>query len=416
VRRFWLSIVLVSPVFALCGIASAGAEPVHLSGITSPASAGVYDWGNEPTKGGLGSGSDLSVPTLASNTSQQTFTSIDAEDGFGYALETGGTVLSWGDNNDGQLGIGNKTQHAMSAVQVKDLSGVIQVDGGNDFGLALRDDGTVWAWGNGADGNMGNGTQSGDVTIPQQVPGLSDVVQVSAGDDHSLALLSNGTVMAWGANGSGQLGDGTFTLSPVPVAVSNLTGAVAISAGNLFSEALLSDGKVEAWGYNQFGQLGDGNTKQTRDLPVVVHDLTGVVQISAGGSQNTNGHSLALLSDGTVMAWGNDVDGQLCDGVLKKAVDSPVQVSGISDAAQVSAGGMHSMILDTSGDVFTCGSNAYGQLGDGTTTNESLPEEVMTGVTEISAGSLHSEALVPALSNASSAGASSTAGVRTTVG
>jgi alpha-tubulin suppressor-like RCC1 family protein len=396
VRRIWFPIV-VGPMLLLGGVAPAGATAAHRAAVTNPASPGVYDWGNEPTKGGLGSdrSSDLTLPTLVANTSRQTFESIDAEDGFGYALETDGSVLSWGDNNHGQLGIGNKKPHSMSAVQVKGLFDVTQVDGGDDFGLALEQNGTVFVWGNGQGGNMGNGTRSGDVTLPEQVPGLNHVVQVSAGDEHSLALLANGTVVAWGQNSYGQLGDGSFASSPVPVAVRDLNGVVAISAGNLFSEALLSNGTVEAWGFNKFGQLGDGNTAPKNDLPVPVEGLARVSQISAGGNQDTNGHSLALLSNGAVVAWGNDAQGQLCDGSSKSVVDVPVTLPWIFDVAEVSAGGSHSMILTHYGDVYTCGDNEYGQLGDGNTIDESDPQEVMTGVSQIFAGSLHSEALVP---------------------
>ena len=124
------------------------------------------------------------------------------------------------------------------------------------------------------------------------------MVAIAGGDSHSLALKSDGTVWAWGYNGCGQLGDGSTTNRLTPVQVSGLTGVVAIAGGGSHSLALKSDGTVWAWGCNDYGQLGDGTTTN-RLTPVQVSGLTGVVAIAGGGA-----HSLALKSDGTVWAWG----------------------------------------------------------------------------------------------------------------
>ncbi|MBM3496265.1 MAG: hypothetical protein FJX72_18380, partial [Armatimonadetes bacterium] len=150
-------------------------------------------------------------------------------------------------------------------------------------------------WGSTECGQVGDGP--GPVSQPVESL-LSDAVSVAAGDHHSLALKSDGTVWACGLNRYGQLGDGTTTDRAAPVAVSGLSGVVAVAAGEGHSLVLKSDGTVWAWGYNGYGQLGDGTTTH-RTAPVAVSGLSGLVSVAAG-----YGHSLAVKSDGAVWAWG----------------------------------------------------------------------------------------------------------------
>jgi alpha-tubulin suppressor-like RCC1 family protein len=189
-----------------------------------------------------------------------------------------------------------------------------------------------------------------------QIAGLTNVVQVSAGGAHSLALLSNGTVMAWGENNDGQLGTGSTKKDAKPKRIPGLSGVTAVSAGNLFSAALLKDGTVMTWGNNAYGQLGDGSTVNS-DVPVAVPGLSGVAQISAGGNLSTNGHMVALLNNGTVEAWGQNFYGQLGDGTTTSS-STPVVVGGsdpLSNVVAVSAGGMFSEALLSNGSVSVWG-------------------------------------------------------------
>jgi len=186
---------------------------------------------------------------------------------------------------------------------------------------------------------LGNGTTNNSST-PLQVPNLSQVVALAAGYGHSLALRSDGTVWAWGDNSYGQLGNGTTTNSSTPVQVSGLSGIVAISAGGYHSLALRSDGTVWAWGENSFGQLGNGTATDSY-TPVHVSSSSGIVAISAGGS-----HSLAVRSDGTVWAWGNNFAGELGNGTFTDS-STPVQVSGLSGVTAIAGGGYHSLALTT---------------------------------------------------------------------
>jgi len=297
-------------------------------------------------------------------------------------------AVAWGDNADGQLGNGT-TVNSDQPVAVSGLSEVTTVSAGGNHSLALLSNGTVMAWGENGSGQLGNGTTTNS-DVPVAVSGLTGVTAIAAGAKHSLALLSNGTVMAWGSNNDGQLGNGTITSSDVPVAVSGLSGVTAIAAGALHSMALLSNGTVMAWGGDAFGQLGNGATTNGELLPVAVTGLSGVSAIAAGDD-----HSLAVLSNGTAMAWGDNKDGQLGNGTTTNS-DIPVAVSALSEFTAVSGGQNHSLALSSNGTVMAWGDNAKGQLGNGTTTNSDVPVAVsgLSGVKVISGGGGHSLALL----------------------
>ncbi|MBI5299281.1 MAG: RCC1 repeat-containing protein, partial [Deltaproteobacteria bacterium] len=217
----------------------------------------------------------------------------------------------------------------------------------------------------------GNGTTTNSST-PVQVSGLSGITAIAGGSSHSLALKSNGTVWAWGYNGSGQLGDGTTTERDTPVQVSGLSGVTAIASGNGHGLALKSDGTVWTWGYNTYGQLGDGTTTERHTPVQVLGSLSGVTAIAGGFSNN---HSLALKSDGTVWAWGANDFGQLGDGTTTER-HTPVQVSDLSGVTAIAGGSVHSLALKSDGTVWAWGYNSNGQLGDGSTTERDTPVQV----------------------------------------
>ncbi len=307
-------------------------------------------------------------------------------------------VVGWGQNSLGQLGDGSFEQSDVPA-PANGLNFVTAVAAGKRHSLALLSNGTVMAWGEGGAGELGDGEEAIS-DVPVAVQGLTGVTAIAAGSNYSLALLSNGTVMAWGGNESGQLGDGGTAQSDVPVAVSGLTGVIAIAAGGEHSLALLSNGKVEAWGANEHGQLGDGD-KANRNAPVAVKGLTGVTAIAAGGE-----HSLALLGGGAVMAWGDDEDGQLGssavethgeEGEEERYSEVPVAVEGVSGASAIAAGARHSLALLAGGTVMGWGEDAFGELGDGSIVHsEEAPMAVsgLSGVSAIAAGGEHSMALL----------------------
>lgn len=294
-----------------------------------------------------------------------------------------GTVRAWGLGTRGQLGNGSFSS-SVTPVPVAGLVGVVTVAGSpGSFSFAWRSDGTAWAWGQNQFGQLGDNTLT-NRSIPVQVKDPADatgfltrVVAISAGGNHALALLSDRTVRTWGQDNFGQLGDGgTNTNQSIPVAVAGLATAEAIAGGGVHSLALMSDGSVKAWGQNTFGQLGDG-TSMNRNIAVQVQGLTNVIALAAGGS-----HSLALMSDGTVWSWGANGQGQLGDGTFEHRF-TPVQVADpfsatglLTGVVRISAGGGHSLAVMSDGTVRAWGAHALGQIGDGTDPNAVSPVKV----------------------------------------
>jgi alpha-tubulin suppressor-like RCC1 family protein len=279
-------------------------------------------------------------------------------------------AAGWGEDRVGQLGDGANTTSDVP-VPLQGLSGVVSIASGGKHGVALLSDGTAVGWGANVFGQLCNASPT-KTNVPIQLGGVGDATQIAAGSSHTLVLLANGTVLACGENNFGQLGDGRMrnsSGSSVPVPVSGLSGVRAISASGDASLALLDDGTVMAWGFNSDGQLGDGNTV-TSDVPVHVLGLSDVVAISAG-----HRHDLAILGDGAVMAWGQNNTGQLGDGTTTNAY-TPVPVTGLSEVASISAGGDSSLALLQNGTVMSWGNNRFGQLGDGSTTSRDVPVRV----------------------------------------
>ncbi|MEW6330692.1 MAG: DUF5050 domain-containing protein [Pseudomonadota bacterium] len=301
-----------------------------------------------------------------------------ANQGHGIALKNDGTVWTWGRNVEGQLGDGSFSNRN-APVQVSGLTGVTSIAGGAEHTIALKGDGTVWTWGSNIYGQLGDGAEPLmriNRSSPVQVVGLTGVIAIASGAFHSIALKNDGTVWTWGENSQGMLGDGTTTDSSTPVQVNGLTGVTAIAGGWIHTVALKNDGTVWTWGDNLQGELGDGTFTDSL-IPVQVSGLTGVTAIAAGLK-----HTLALKSDGTVWAWGYNGDSALGDGTVVTR-NIAVQTNELASITAIAAGTMHSIALKSDGSAWTWGGNNYGELGDGATTNKSTPVQVngFSGVT-----------------------------------
>jgi alpha-tubulin suppressor-like RCC1 family protein len=253
---------------------------------------------------------------------------------------------------------------------------------------ALTPEGGVRCWGSNQFGQLGDGTTDSRLT-PVNVRNLTrGVTAVSGGRNHTCALTTGGGVQCWGGNEFGQLGDGTTETRLVPVDVMGLTSGVqAISSGYEHTCALTTGGGVKCWGSNEDGQLGDGTTED-RLSPTDVNGLTsGMAAVSAGEV-----HTCALTTGGGVRCWGSNADGQLGDGTTIDRL-SPVDVSGLAGGVTaVDLGAVHTCALTTGGGVKCWGANWNGQLGDGATTDRLTPVDVSgltSGVGAISAGSFH---------------------------
>jgi alpha-tubulin suppressor-like RCC1 family protein len=372
------------------------------TGATANAGA-VLAWGeNEMSQlgGETPAASDVPIPVGGLSGA----TAVAAGGKHSLALLSNGTVVGWGGDGFGELGTGFTASRVAVPTPVSGLNNVTAIAAGHKLSLALLSNGTVMSWGNGQYGKLGNGTEAQASDVPVPVKGLSGATAISAGFFHSLALLRNGTVMAWGNGDYGELGNGGTSNSDVPVQVSGLTGVKAISAGGIDSLALMGDGTVMAWGGDEYGQLGLGERITHRtDVPVRVVGLSGVRAISAGMFYN-----LALLSNGTVMAWGYDHSGQLGNGTADlRPHGSPVPVQGLREVKAIAASNssaspartnQHSMALLSNGTVMSWGGDEFGQLGDGVELSSYVPVQVsgLSAVAAISAGGFHSLAIAAA--------------------
>ena len=281
-----------------------------------------------------------------------------------------GTVYAWGRNQTGQIGNGTTSAQGVQSGIVPGLSGVVSVAAGDGHSLALRNDGTVWAWGSNQAGELGDDDAGIDKASPVQVANLAGISAVAAGCDHSLALGADGNVWAWGSNSSGQLGlTSQYPFSQVWTHVQGVGSIRAIAAGCTFSMALGTDGSVWTWGDNAFGQLGDG-TLTGGPTPRKVGSLPGITSVSAGRF-----HALAVDVSGNVRAWGRNDSGQLGDGTATNRA-APVVVNNLTGVAAITGGAAHSAAVLLGGEVWAWGANNRHQLGTNTTVASLVPVQV----------------------------------------
>jgi alpha-tubulin suppressor-like RCC1 family protein len=287
-------------------------------------------------------------------------------------LKADSSVWTWGLNSNGQLGNGMTSDTSLPGQVlgpngVGYLGGVVAVMGGEQHNLALKSDGTVWAWGMNLVNQLGNGNAT-DSWTPVQVSGLSSIVSIASRGYHSLAVKSDGTVWTWGEDRYGALGNGVADFNPdytVPVQVQGLSHPLMVSSGYYFSVALMPDHTLMAWGNNANGELGIGTTNPSY-TPTPVLGIDHVIWVSAGWT-----HVVAIKSDGTVWTWGANFWGGIYPGAGMLGDGTtldhylPEQVPGLAGAIQASGGDSFTSVLLRDGTVWTFGSNAAGQLGTG---------------------------------------------------
>jgi alpha-tubulin suppressor-like RCC1 family protein len=394
-RRAW-------PLLGLLTAALASACAVLPGTAAAASSYGVAAWGYNAS-GQLGNGTMAIARVPGAIAGLGEVTAIAAGNEHSLALLANGTVRAWGNNRAGQLGNGT-TANGKVPVAVSALSNVVAIAAGKEHSTALLANGTVMAWGGNEEGQLGGGTKALKSTVPVTVKGLSGVTAIAAGGDFNLARLSNGTVMAWGAGAEGQLGNGKKSKSTTPVVVKGLSGVTTIAAGGEHGLALLSGGTVMSWGSNLARQLGmpskfkvvkedeeefleEEEEPENSDVPVAVQALSGVSAVAAGAE-----HSLALLGDGEVMAWGANSNGQLGNGSQGAASNMPTAVGGLGGVTAIAAGARHNLALLSGGSVEAWGYNPDGQLGNGSNLNSPVAVAIpgLGGVVKIAGGGWHS--------------------------
>ena len=304
-------------------------------------------------------------------------------------LKPDGTVWSWGDGGYGEMGNGG-TSSPFPPTQAS-ITGVKAIAVGYAHTLALKTDGTVWGWGANFSGELGNGNTN-QQNLPVRCGTLTSIIAIAAGDRFSLAVDSSGAVYAWGLNSSGQLGDGSNLTRLSPVKLKSftvaVTGARLIVAGTQHVLVRKADNSLWAWGANGSGQLGNG-TQVNSNKPVQVTNISGVVSMAAGVA-----HSLAIKADGTILSWGSNAEGALGDPSQGTRL-TPGQIPGLQGIVQVAAGYNHSLAVSNDGHMWTWGDNSQGQIGNGVSGNDERSPVALTlfPVAQVAGGAVHSAAI-----------------------
>lgn len=346
-------------------------------GLTSDGT--IYAWGSD-TFGQIGSDSgspSVPAPVVMNSMSGKTITQLASARATAFALADDGTIYAWGANFHGTVGDGTTTDRSTPVpVDLSALAGktVTQVAAANESAYALASDGTIYAWGANYDGRLGDGSttpRSSPVQVDMSAMVGDTITHIAAGDASAYALASDGSIYAWGDNGSGQLGDGSMFTdrhTAIEVNISAMVGdtITQIAAGGSTAYALAADGSIYAWGAGTYGQVGDGSTS-SRPTPVAVNmaPMAGktITQVAAAHAT-----AFAIATDGSIYAWGNNTQGTVGDGYTTHRLSPvPVALGAMTGKTMVAvaAGYSTAYALSAGGFIYAWGLNSDGQVGNG---------------------------------------------------
>jgi alpha-tubulin suppressor-like RCC1 family protein len=335
----------------------------HSCGVTAEGEA--FCWGSGAF-GILGNGDTLDryAPTRVAGPVRWVAVSAGFQHTCG--LSTDGAVYCWGYNDAGQLGIGetggSRNEPTRTATDVR----FTRVSVGGKHSCAVAVTGRMYCWGADASGQLGNGTGAGPTAAPALSAGSLEFREVSAGSEHTCAVTTLERVNCWGSNLYGQLGDGTRLQRQSPVPVADARSYAAVSVGASHSCGVTAAGDAFCWGRNDQGQLGTGSTSDV-DVPTQVAGERRFSRVAAGAD-----HSCGHEAGGAAYCWGRNADGQLGTGTSAES-RAPVAVAGPAGFRGVSAGGRHSCGVLASGAALCWGVNSSGQLGTGTDSPSNVP-------------------------------------------
>lgn len=314
---------------------------IHSLGIRANGTA--WAWGGN-IYGRLGDGTTVSKSSPVSVVGGfMDWVQVNSFSSSNVGIRANGTAWAWGANSAGQLGDGTTVSKSSPVAVVGGFADWVSAGSGSLHTVGLRANGTLWAWGINTGAQLGDNTLVSKLSPVAVVGGIIDWIQLSVSSNHNLALRANGTAWAWGTSTTGALGDGTTAPKSSPVAVvGGFVDWIALTSAGNHSLGLRANGTAWSWGSNLNGQLGDGSiTTASKSSPVaVVGGFADWTQLSAGLS-----HSMGIRSNGTAWAWGQGTSGQLGDASAV-AKSSPVSViGGFTNWIQLSAGGAHSLGL-----------------------------------------------------------------------
>ncbi len=364
------------------GIIALAVGTRHACGRTN--GGGVYCWGSG-FQGQLGNGAfvQTSQPLLVGGLIAATVTASADQS---CAVTAAGSVLCWGDNLHGQLGIGS-TVDRNAPTQLSGLPAVREIANGDRHSCALTTTAQVYCWGTKGRGQLGDGAVAVRY-IPAAVTGGGTFLQVQTGDEFTCGLRTNGRIACWGSGGSGQIGNGAINDASAPADISSAATFTAVITGGSFACGIVSGTRAaNCWGNNIAGQLGNGVTAPSAVTPTVVNGPHQWQMLSAGSQ-----HTCGLAATGLVYCWGNNSSGQLGNGTVSSS-SSPVQMTGPGGLTyrSVHSGTSHACAAATTGVVYCWGNNGNGQVGDGSLTARTLPVLVsgLTGIVELAGGYFH---------------------------